>query len=722
MLLTGGLIIACPAAFAQLVVNNGALIAIKQGAQVIVKTGAVSNTAGTIDNAGTFIIEDYFRNNDTANGGGTTGFYRVQGDWENNATFVPDSSQVELYGANQLITGTEVTEFHHLNLTGTGIKTQTIDSRVNSLLALNDRELATDGNKMFVLNTDIAAITRTNGFVSSTGSGRLSREMASSSDYLFPVGSSVGVARYRPIHITASNSLNNTFEVRMANVDATSENFDRNTREQGICDINANYYHLIGRTQGTDPVQITKFFDPSETPWSMIAHWQNQPRWENTGTVTAGTSGGFNTLTLSGWNDFLLEPFAFAIPNPKINTLLSKLLEPTCFGLTDGSIDVALLDSLTPPYSFSWTPGGATTLDIENLGAGTYILDITDGNGCHSAQLDTFVLDQPLEIQLSASSVEVLCAGGNTGAINLTVNNAIPNVTYNWNNGEFNTEDISGLDAGDYTVVVTDFNDCEKSATFTVEEPTQLEASLTPQAISCFDVTDGELNVSAEGGTPNYSYLWNNSETTTGITGLSGGTYAVTITDNNGCTIVETATLSTPAELIVNAGPGDTIAIGYTAELTVDSTLGGTPEFSYTWYNTKDNAEVGTGNNVSVTPEENTTYLVVARDANGCLSNDTIYIRVDVNLYDFPDGFAPNGDNAVNQNFGIIASPVVELIEIKIFNRWGQLVFSGNGNGAKWDGRFNGELQPMDTYVYQAQVQLPDGSRENKLGNVILVW
>jgi gliding motility-associated-like protein len=65
---------------------------------------------------------------------------------------------------------------------------------------------------------------------------------------------------------------------------------------------------------------------------------------------------------------------------------------------------------------------------------------------------------------------------------------------------------------------------------------------------------------------------------------------------------------------------------------------------------------------------------------------------------------------------------VVELIEIKIFNRWGQLVFSGNGNNAKWDGTFNGKLQPMDTYVYQAQVQLPDGSREPKQGNVILVW
>jgi gliding motility-associated-like protein len=719
ILLAGGFALLGNVASAQLVVNNGALVAIKPGAQVIVKTGAVSNTAGTIDNAGTFIIEDYFRNDALANGGGgATGLYRVQGNWENNSVFDADSSTVELYGANQQITGTAVTEFHHLNLTGTGVKTQTINARVNSLLALNDRELATQGNKMFVDNPDVNAISRSTGFVSSTGGGRLVREMNAAATYVFPVGA---VNRYRPIDVKTNNSLNNTFEVRMANVDATSENFNRNTREDGICDINPNYYHLIGRTQGTDPVTITAYYDAAnETDWSLLTHWQGQPRWEklSQATLTAGTP--FNSFTISNYNNFSPEPFAFGIPSPALDSLLSKIKNATCFGSADGSIEIVIIDG-TPPFNYQWTPGNQTTPDIFNLTPGTYTLNMADDNGCPRTY--TFTIDQPLEIQLSASTTPLTCAGNNSGAINLTVTNGIPNFTYQWTPGNQTTQDISGLDAGTYTIKVTDENECEKTAQFTVTEPTQLLASIDADNVRCFGEENGEAMVTANGGTPSYSYSWSTTppQSTQSIGSLPGGTYAVTVTDANGCTTVQTIEIVTPGQFTITGSNDTIIAVGYNADLSVVSTNGGTPEFTYEW-TPADGLNATTGQSVTASPQQNTTYIVTARDANGCTYSDTIFVRVDVKLYDFPDGFAPNGSTAVNMTFGIIASPAVELIEIKIFNRWGQLVFSGNGNNAKWDGTFNGKLQPMDNYVYQAQVQLPDGSRENKLGNVILVW
>ncbi len=201
---------------AQLVFNNGATIAIKNGATVIVKTGSVTNFNGTIDNAGLFQIEGDFTNSANANGGGANGIYKVQNNWVNNGTFVPDNSQVELYGTNQLITGTSVSDFYQLTLTGTGIKSQTIDARVNNLLELNDRELATENFKMIILNTNVNAITRTTGFVSSLGNGRLSRLMASTGSYLFPVGSSLGITRYRPLTITPANTAPQQYDVRLA--------------------------------------------------------------------------------------------------------------------------------------------------------------------------------------------------------------------------------------------------------------------------------------------------------------------------------------------------------------------------------------------------------------------------------------------------------------------------------------------------------------------------
>lgn len=715
---------------AQLVVNNGALIAIKDNATVIVKSGSVNNLAGTIDNQGLLIIEGLFENNDTANGGSSDGIYRVEGDWINNATFIADSSQVELFGANQLIAGTSVTEFHRLTLTGTGIKRQTINSRVNSLLELNNLELATDANDMLVLNPDLNAITRSTGFVSSLGNGRLVREMANAGNYLFPTGSSIGTPRYRPIILTTSNSLNNTFGARLANVDATTENFDRSNKENALCDINPQYYHLLRRTQGNDPVNITKHFDPNtERNWTQIAHWQNTPQWENVGAVTQGNNAGFRTLTIVGWNDFNLEPFAFAIPSPDVALGISKVKQPSCFGLSDGSIEIDIFSG-TPPFTFIWEPNQESTQNIFDLPAGTYTVFITDSNGCTDAVPDAFELINPDEIVLTASTTEVSCAGGNDGAIDLTIsdfNTSITNIEWTRNAG--NTEDISGLDAGDYTVVVTDFNECQKTGTFTVIEPSEIIANIDARNISCFGINDGEATVDVTGGVPNYSFLWSNNETTQTITNLDDGTVSVVVTDLNGCTFVTTSSINRPDSLSADITSSevffgeDTIVIASGREASITATVigGGTPGFTFEW-TPADGLNTVLGSTVVANPVTNTEYTVSVIDDNGCVTQEKVYVRVDSKLFDFPSGFTPNGQNEINRNFGIIASPVVELIELRIFNRWGEQVFRGSGNNAKWNGVYKGDLQPMDTYIYQAQVQLPDGSRVNSSGNVILIW
>ena len=127
------------------------------------------------------------------------------------------------------------------------------------------------------------------------------------------------------------------------------------------------------------------------------------------------------------------------------------------------------------------------------------------------------------------------CNEGTDGAIDLSVSGGTTPYTYAWAGGE-TTEDLSGLTAGDYTVTVTDNNGCTITETIIVDEPTAVFC----ESIEATDVTgagldNGSIDLTPGGGTPGYTFLWSNGETTEDLSGLAPGTYTVTITDANGC-------------------------------------------------------------------------------------------------------------------------------------------------------------------------------------------
>lgn len=703
-----------------LVNNNGALVTVTTGANVVVKTGSIDNNIGKVDNAGTITIEGFYRNGDTSTGGSAAGVYRLTGDWINDGSFIADQSDVELYGANQLITGDSISFFYDLTLTGTGIKTQTLDAFTTNELTLNDRELATVGNKMTVTNTLPAAIARTTGFVSSTGAGRLVRYMNTPAIYLFPVGSSAGVTRYRPLEVTPSTSNAQEYEVRMANVDATTEGYDLNTRENEICDLNDLFFHYVGRSgTSTDPVGLRFFFDPTDGPWSLIGHWQNQPRWESTGTATAGTSGGFNTLAITGWNDFALEPFALGIPEVSIDSLSTLITDATCNGGDDGAIDITVVTG-TPNFTYEWSvPAG--TEDVTGLEAGTYTLTITDANGCNrDGQPYTFTVEEPDSILLTASIAEGDCFADTLGSIDLTINDAVlPLQGIQWSNTE-TTEDIAGLQAGTYTVTVTDANGCMKSLDVELTQPGPLNVDVTTVDLTCFGDSTGSILLDVSGGTPGlppYRYAWSNLDSSENLTGIGAGTYSVTVLDENKCKEeINGIVVYQPDSLSLTASMDDTLLIGYSTEIEVLSTDGGTGIVDYEWTPTEyldSPFDIITG----VTPMDDITYVVTGTDENGCVATDTVVLIVHDNAFVAPDGFTPNGDG-LNDRFELITTPSISVGELKIFNRWGQLV-SDNPNG--WDGTYEGKAQPMDTYVFQTVIIFPDGQKKPYQGDFILI-
>ena len=312
ILLCAGLIAGSLSVKAQLFYNSGANVAVTGGG-VLYIDGATENAGGLFSNAGTTTIIGYFRNGALATGGSSTGIYKVFGDWENNSTFTADQSSVILNGNAQQITGSQITTFYQLELQSAGsVKSQTLDANVSELLKLNDCELATKDYKMFVQNVSSAAIARNNGFVSSTGPGRLIRSTNSTDSYLFPTGwNDNNTIYYRPVQISPSVTDAQSFSVRMAYGDATLEGYDVSTKSGIVTRVNPKFFHLIKQIGGTTPSALSIFYDQvNDGLWSSIGRWQTVPEWEDLMTTTLTAGSPLSYRTKGDWIDNGDEPHA----------------------------------------------------------------------------------------------------------------------------------------------------------------------------------------------------------------------------------------------------------------------------------------------------------------------------------------------------------------------------------------------------------------------------
>ena len=192
----------------QVLLNNGANIITTSGAYVHVN-GTLTNELGTINideeiglPSEIFITEDIINNSELVG----EGYIRLLGNWYNNASFTSNNGTVFFEGANQLISGSVETNFFNLTLDGSGFKTQEINAYSSGVLDLKHLELQTEVFNFYVENTDLNAIQRTSGFVSSLNGGFLSRRTSELETYLFPVGSSLGDASLPPRRIKTNSN------------------------------------------------------------------------------------------------------------------------------------------------------------------------------------------------------------------------------------------------------------------------------------------------------------------------------------------------------------------------------------------------------------------------------------------------------------------------------------------------------------------------------------
>lgn len=484
---------------AQLLYNNGVAITVNSGALLYID-GAVQNESGQIDvddisSNSEMIIEGNFVNNAIAGG---DGYYRVSGNWVNNNTFNAGSGTVFLEGAAQLLDGSVSTTFFNLALNGSGTKTQTIDQFCDGVLSLNDIELKTETFGFYLDNSSVSAITLGTGFVSSLDGGFLSRRTNVSDVYLFPVGSSVGTARYRPVGISPTTVTANTYTVRMANVDASTEGFNRSLMTTSICGINPLFYHQILRTNGTSAVDLDIYYDNvADGDWEGISNWTTGPNlWD----VIAGSSTTVGAplykASTTSWNDFSEIPYALYTPIP-VATISSN--SPICEGenllLQEVGGDAASW-SWDGPNGFSSTDQNPTISSVDPSANGSYSVTITNSYGCTASDAQTVTVDGAVDATITAD--------GPFCQTEATVNLMAVSMGGTWSgNGVVgDTFDPATVVPGDHTISYSISNGtCSDNDTEIFHVDADVDATITPQADLCETASIVTLSAADAGGT-----------------------------------------------------------------------------------------------------------------------------------------------------------------------------------------------------------------------------
>ena len=223
---------------------------------------------------------------------------------------------------------------------------------------------------------------------------------------------------------------------------------------------------------------------------------------------------------------------------PAINMSLG-VLNVTCYGANNGAIIIGASGGtgslLYGIAGNNYTPSNVFSNLAGNL---TYFVSVKDANNCVKT-LPAFI-SEPLPIIVTANQVNVFCAGGNNGAINLTVSGGVFPYNFQWSNGD-NSQGLFNLSANTYSVNVIDFNGCSSAHTYNITQPTSpLIVNSAISNATSGSANDGSVDITVTGGVGPYTYNWSNGATTEDISGLTPGAYLVTITDNNGCTTSST--------------------------------------------------------------------------------------------------------------------------------------------------------------------------------------
>lgn len=348
----------------------------------------------------------------------------------------------------------------------------------------------------------------------------------------------------------------------------------------------------------TDYLNDPTLLNPTSTPTSNIIY-----------TLSASAAGCTSIATTE-----------IHVTNVQLSAVPTQIL---CGGSNSGAIDLNINGGQSP-IEINWVgPNGfiSSSEDISNLAPGTYIVLVTDRDGCTAETTVQITELPPLTANLSSpvftGGDNISCFQGSDGQINSSISGGTAPFTFEWNDPSGQTsQTATGLMTGTYTLIVTDANLCQSTDSITITEPELVTADLLERInVLCNGDNSGLATIEAAGGHPAYSYLWNTLPPQSGATvsNLSAGFYTVTITDINGCTGNLEVEIEQPdAPISGSLVTTNILCNGDSTGSATASIQGGTPPYIYSW--SSDANE--TDSVITDLPAGN--YALTVKDANGC--------------------------------------------------------------------------------------------------------
>lgn len=343
--------------------------------------------------------------------------------------------------------------------------------------------------------------------------------------------------------------------------------------------------------------------------------------WSPTG-ANAATAGsltvGSYTVLVKDANNCTVTAVANINQPPALTTTISST-NATC-GMPNGSATISVSGG-TSAYTYSWSPTGGAGSIASNLAGGTYSVVVTDANNC--AITATLNVGQPSVLVPTITAASVTCFGGSNGASAISISGGTGPYTYTWSpapGAGQGTNLVSGLISQNYTVTATDALGCFTTAVAVINQPPALTASVSFTNATCNGFSNGAGAVIVAGGTGSYTYNWlpagGNSSVSSSI---PAGNYSVSVVDANNCSATATLTISEPPVITSTISSANVTCNGAANGNVSINAGGGTPAYSYTWLPSGGNA--GSANNLSPA-----NYTVIIKDANNCVSANTISI------------------------------------------------------------------------------------------------